>query len=86
MIRNIECDPDRQSVVRSLVEYSSQRNIKIIAEGVETVDELSFLVSEGIRYIQGFLLGRPAPEPGELTQQQLEIIAKCKSERGKKRR
>ncbi len=33
----------------------------LIAEGVETVDELRCLQSLGVRYAQGFLFARPGP-------------------------
>jgi EAL domain-containing protein (putative c-di-GMP-specific phosphodiesterase class I) len=32
-----------------------------VAEGVETSDQLELLRGAGCRYVQGFLLGRPAP-------------------------
>lgn len=36
--------------------------MKIIAEGIETIDELNTLIQIGIPYGQGYLLQRPAPE------------------------
>jgi EAL domain-containing protein (putative c-di-GMP-specific phosphodiesterase class I) len=36
-------------------------DISIVAEGVETQDQLSFLAVEACDQIQGYLLGRPAP-------------------------
>jgi EAL domain-containing protein (putative c-di-GMP-specific phosphodiesterase class I) len=33
----------------------------VVAEGVETQDQLELLRAAGCRFVQGFLLGRPAP-------------------------
>lgn len=78
LIRNIERDQDRQEVVRGLVAYAADRQISIIAEGVETAEELACVMKIGIRYVQGFLLGRPAAEPPLLRERELEVIRKCR--------
>ena len=39
------------------------RTLPIIAEGIETPAERDALVAAGVRYAQGFLLGRPGPLP-----------------------
>ena len=36
-------------------------NISIVAEGVETQEQLSFLADEACDQVQGYFLGRPAP-------------------------
>ncbi len=35
--------------------------MSIVAEGVETLEQLEFLADEGCDAVQGFLLGRPLP-------------------------
>jgi EAL domain-containing protein (putative c-di-GMP-specific phosphodiesterase class I) len=37
------------------------RTLKAAAKGVETVDQMEFLVENGCRCIQGYLTGRPSP-------------------------
>ncbi len=36
--------------------------MKLIAEGVETVDQRDFLINNGCEYIQGYLYGKPMPD------------------------
>lgn len=63
IVRGVESTPYKQKLVRALVAFSHSVDAKLIAEGVETWEELEALVGLGVRHAQGFLLGRPAPEP-----------------------
>jgi EAL domain-containing protein (putative c-di-GMP-specific phosphodiesterase class I) len=36
-------------------------NIPVVAEGVETAEQLAFLARESCEEVQGYLIGRPAP-------------------------
>lgn len=56
----------KQHLVKSVLSFASNVESTVIAEGVETQGELETLIRLGVRYGQGFLLGRPAEEPGEL--------------------
>jgi EAL domain-containing protein (putative c-di-GMP-specific phosphodiesterase class I) len=47
--------------VRSIIGLGKALNVPVIAEGVETESERAFLMREGCREIQGFLIGHPAP-------------------------
>ena len=40
IIRGIDTDPDKQQIVQNIVAYAHPRSIQIIAEGVETAEEL----------------------------------------------
>ncbi len=59
LIRNIQNDQEKQQRVANLIEYSSIINAKIIAEGIENLEELDYLISIGVDYIQGFYLCKP---------------------------
>jgi EAL domain-containing protein (putative c-di-GMP-specific phosphodiesterase class I)/FixJ family two-component response regulator len=61
IVRGIEADPVRQALVSGLVYFAGKTGSELIAEGVETDAEAEILVDLGIRFGQGFLLGRPAP-------------------------
>ena len=56
-------DPTAALVVSALVEICEQFGMTLIAEGVETPDQLGTLQKLGVRHAQGYLLGYPAPLP-----------------------
>lgn len=61
IVQGIETDPVRQALVSGLVYFAGKTGSELIAEGVETEAEAGILQQLGIRFGQGFLLGRPAP-------------------------
>lgn len=61
LIHNIAKDKSRKTLVRMLVRYCSDMNYQLIAEGIETEEELKCLINLGVDYGQGFLLGKPKP-------------------------
>lgn len=62
-IRDVDRDLVKKEFVRSVINLCERLGCRLIAEGVETVAELTLLRSMGIHLIQGFLLGRPNPFP-----------------------
>ncbi len=63
LVRNVDKDVDKRALVRSLVEYAQQHSMGVIAEGVETVEEMETLCALGVDYYQGYFVGRPAFAP-----------------------
>lgn len=61
LICGIDLDPVRRALVTSLVTFAADTGAEILAEGVETRDELDVVRRLGVRYAQGYYLGRPAP-------------------------
>ena len=57
-------DPIRRALVSGLVYFGAETGCELIAEGIETDEELDALRALGIQLGQGFLLGRPEPSPG----------------------
>jgi diguanylate cyclase (GGDEF)-like protein len=74
LIRNIDQDNDRQQLLRNLITYSRERDIKVIAEGVESKEEMRTLIAEGVDYLQGYYLSKPAYIPEPLTNQILSEL------------
>ena len=60
-ISDIHEDLVKREFVRSVMQLSQRLNCRVIAEGVERHRELEVLQDLGVRYIQGFLFGRPKP-------------------------
>ena len=63
LVRGIDRDPNRQKILQNLLSYAGKRHIRSIAEGVETADELRYLIGAGVDYLQGYFLGRPSRVP-----------------------
>jgi PAS domain S-box-containing protein len=63
LIRNIHEDPVKRAVVAGMLGVAQQIGGKVIAEGVETADELRVLRELGVEWVQGFYFGRPGPLP-----------------------
>ncbi len=54
-------DAGADAIVRMVLALGRSLNLDVIAEGVETEEQLAHLREQGCRQVQGFLLGRPAP-------------------------
>ena len=55
-----------QRLVSSIVALCENLGAEVVAEGVETVEELLAVRDAGIRYVQGYLLARPAASAPEV--------------------
>lgn len=62
LIRGIDTDKVRQSIVRNCVNMFRDLNIEPLAEGVETLGEAKWLSNAGIDLMQGFFFARPGFE------------------------
>ncbi|MCJ2098553.1 EAL domain-containing protein [Methylobacterium sp. E-046] len=60
-IKAVHTNPQGAAIVRSVLGLGRGLGLSVVAEGVETADELSFLAQENCTSAQGYLLGRPAP-------------------------
>lgn len=61
LVRGIDADSARQALAQSLVHFATGLDATLLAEGIETPSELETLRELGMRYGQGYHLGRPAP-------------------------
>lgn len=63
LIRGIEADQRKQSVFDALVGIARKLGIQVLAEGIETEEELAYVADAGAELVQGYLFARPAPTP-----------------------
>ena len=60
-IRDLPDDEDDSSIVKTMIALANSMNIAVLAEGVETSEQLDFLKQEGCSLIQGDYLSRAIP-------------------------
>ena len=72
-ISNVDCNPQSAAIVRAVIGLARGLSVPVVAEGVETRDQLAFLAREACDHVQGYLMGRPAPID-ELRQLGLPIV------------
>ncbi|HEY2636801.1 MAG TPA: EAL domain-containing protein, partial [Solirubrobacteraceae bacterium] len=61
LVRRIDRDRRRRSLLAFVANYARESRVTLIAEGVETAEELAVLRALGVEYAQGFLIARPGP-------------------------
>ncbi|MBN9164843.1 MAG: EAL domain-containing protein [Myxococcales bacterium] len=61
LIRGIEASTVKKHVVESMTRLCRELDMKVVAEGIETMPELATIIDLGCDYLQGYLLGRPGP-------------------------
>jgi len=60
-VMNLGRNPQSASIVRAVIGLGHGLGMSIVAEGVETQEQLAFLADEGCDAVQGYFLGKPAP-------------------------
>lgn len=74
LIRGVDKDLTRQALIKSMQEFAALTNTRIIAEGIETEEELATLISFDVPYGQGYFLRRPDPTPRAVDPVALQVI------------
>lgn len=61
-IVNLFTDRNQEAIVRSMIQLGHNLGMKVLMEGVETSDQLEWLLNERCDYVQGFYFSRPLRE------------------------
>jgi diguanylate cyclase (GGDEF)-like protein len=78
LVHEIAQSPGRLSIVRALVQVADSLGADLIAEGVERLQDLTIIRDLGIRYAQGYLLGRPQATVTETVTEEIRHAAREK--------
>lgn len=60
-IRDVTTDGDDATITRAVISMAHSLGLKVVAEGVETEQQLAFLTEYGCDQIQGYFFSRPLP-------------------------
>ena len=60
------------TIVHAVAAIGRSLGLKLVAEGVETVEQQRFLAAAGVHFMQGFLFGHPAPKQAITDRLELE--------------
>ena len=60
-VRDATMDPDDAAIASTIISMGRNLKLKVIAEGVETAEQLAFLKQEGCDEMQGYYFSRPIP-------------------------
>src|SRR6266849_3971366 len=60
-VMNLGRNPQSAAIVRAVIGLGHGLEMSIVAEGVETQEQLGFLADQGCDAVQGYFIGKPAP-------------------------
>lgn len=66
-VRDLMEDSDDAAIVSAIIAMAKSLRLNVIAEGVETLEQLNYLTAKGCNEVQGYYTGKPVPA-GEFVQ------------------
>ncbi len=60
-VRDMTIDPNSAAITEAIISLAHGLQLKVIAEGVETQEQLDYLKTKGCDEVQGYFLSRPLP-------------------------
>jgi diguanylate cyclase (GGDEF)-like protein len=83
-IRDITSDADDAAIVSAVVGMAHTLKLRVVAEGVETEEQMRFLMDEGCDRVQGWLFSRPLP--ADQLPETLSALAQARRTAGRTKR
>ena len=62
-VKELDSRVETKAMIQSLVALAKNLSMQVIVEGIETPEQLSLIRKLGANEVQGYLLGKPTPEP-----------------------
>ncbi|HZP17497.1 MAG TPA: EAL domain-containing protein [Terriglobales bacterium] len=62
-VKELATRSEMKAMVQSLVTLAHNLNMQVVVEGIETSEQLELIARVGGNQVQGYLLGRPTPDP-----------------------
>ncbi len=79
IIQKVDSDPSRQALFAKIMSYCKDQGVLVLAEGVETLEQLHYLVGRGVDFLQGYFIQRPMELPNFDTRETEALINDIKS-------
>ncbi len=81
LVRDVDKNITKQSLIKSMREFASLTNTYLIAEGIETENELIKLIDIGIHYGQGYFIQKPNANILPIKNEVFDIIKKANTKK-----
>lgn len=82
LIADINTNVKKQHFLTGIIDFARLNNIKVLAEGVETYDEMSVTIRRGVDFIQGFYTAKPqkeiVPDIPDAVAEQMRMLNMCR--------
>ena len=82
IVSSCDKDAEKREIIENLVGLAREKGILVLAEGVETEEELKTVVACGVDLLQGYYLARPMFEPQPLDPELAEMIRELAGKEG----
>lgn len=75
LIHNIENEPRKKKFIEYIIKFADESAVKVLAECIETPEELKCLLELGVEYVQGYFIGKPSVDFNDISSEAREIVS-----------